>query len=156
MGAARLLWPGTLLALGVTALAAWGLGAAIALSPLAARWFVIAAVLDFLGYAVIVVGITHSFGVAVLNYLPAAVFLLVVFWRRGRVDRRVQPATVGLVVTLLASALQQARIAPHPLYFDHNALYHVIEAGALILVFRGARWLVRDAAPLPAADARSG
>ena len=26
----------------------------------------------------------------------------------------------------------------HPVHFDHNALYHVIEMGALVLVFRGA------------------
>src|SRR5262245_11361788 len=49
---ARLLWPGMLLAVGLMAVAGWGLGAAIALSPLAARWFLIAAGLDFLGYSV--------------------------------------------------------------------------------------------------------
>jgi hypothetical protein len=155
-GGARLLGPAILLAVGLMAVAAWGLGAAVALSPLAARWFLIAAVLDFLGYSVIVVGIQSSFGIAVLNYLPAAAFLLIVLWRRSHVDPRVQPAAVGVLLTVVAFGIQRAHIALHPLYFDGSALSHAVQALALFLVFRGARWLVREAAVLPAAAARSG
>jgi hypothetical protein len=49
------------------------------------------------------------------------------------------------VLTLVAAAVQQARIALHPTYFNHNALYHLLQAIALFLIFRAAIFL----APLP-------
>ena len=35
--------------------------------------------------------------------------------------------------------LQQLEIALHPVYFDHNAVYHVVQAAALVLLFLGFR-----------------
>jgi len=43
----------------------------------------------------------------------------------------------GLALSMLAALLQQARIAIHPVYFDHNALYHVVQAVALVLLYLG-------------------
>src|SRR6266700_3934420 len=43
----------------------------------------------------------------------------------------------GLALSMLAALLQQARIAIHPVYFDHNALYHVVQALALVLLYFG-------------------
>jgi hypothetical protein len=48
----------------------------------------------------------------------------------------------GLALTFVAAAVQQLRIAIHPVYFNHNALYHVIQAGALLLIFVAARFTV--------------
>ena len=45
----------------------------------------------------------------------------------------------GLALSMLAALLQQARIAIHPVYFDHNALYHVVQAAALVLLYFGFR-----------------
>ena len=47
----------------------------------------------------------------------------------------------GLVLTLIAAAIQQLRIGVHPQYLDHNALYHVVQAIALFLIFVAARVL---------------
>jgi len=88
-GPAMVLWLATLLAVGVTALSAWGVGAASHFAPVAARWIMLAAVLDFLAYAVIVVGIIPSFTVAVLNSLAAVLFLLAVL--RLAHQRRPEP-----------------------------------------------------------------
>ena len=43
------------------------------------------------------------------------------------------------LLSVLAALLQQARIAIHPVYFDHNALYHVVQAAALVLLYFGFR-----------------
>ncbi|MBI3454778.1 MAG: hypothetical protein HY002_03175 [Candidatus Rokubacteria bacterium] len=141
---ARVLWPLTLLASGATALAAWAIGARIQFAEAAARRIEIAAALEFSAYAAIVVLGDQAFAVAVLNYLPAALFLLVVFglaYRRTG-ERPILIGTLGLGATFVASAVQQAGVSLHPVYVNHNALYHLIEAGALFLLFQGARHFV--------------
>ncbi len=40
---------------------------------------------------------------------------------------------------LLAAAAQQAKIGINPRFFDHNALYHLLQAVALFMVFLAAR-----------------
>jgi hypothetical protein len=35
--------------------------------------------------------------------------------------------------------LQQARVAVHPVYFDYNAVYHVVQAIALVFLYFGWR-----------------
>ena len=36
-----------------------------------------------------------------------------------------------------AAGVQQGRVDVHPVYFDHDVLYHLIQAVALVLMFRG-------------------
>src|SRR2546422_827392 len=82
-----------------------------------------------------------------LFFVPAAVFLLVVLsvaYARAR-ERRILVAIAGLGLMFIAAAVQQARIALHPTYFNHNALYHLIQAVALWLFFLGSRRLHADA-----------
>ena len=138
----RVLWPATLLAIGVTTLAAWIVGARIQFSRGVARAISIAAVLQFVGYCVVVLFIVQTFRVAILNYLPANIFLLVVFFltyirvRKGAV----LIGLVGIVLTFVGAGVQQAGIVVHPVYFNHNALYHIIQAAALFMIFWSARW----------------
>ena len=145
---ALLLWPGALLAVGLTALTAWGLGATILLSPGAARWAVIAAACGFVAYA-FVIGARPTFAVAVGHYLPAAVFLLAVLLvaHRRRPEAPALVGAAGLALTLAAALLQQAGVGVHRVYFNHNALHHVLQGVALVLVFVGVRWLVQTTTP---------
>lgn len=141
---AVILWPATLLAIGMAPLAAWGIAATIQFRHPVARWFVIAAGAVFAGYAGTVLFVSQAFAVAVVNYLPAALFLALVFglaYRRTRA-RAVLLGLIGLALTFMASAVQQTGIALHPVYFNHNALYHVIQGAALFLIFWSARWFV--------------
>jgi hypothetical protein len=138
-----LVWKGTLVAIGASALAAWLAGAElIAAGP--ARWIKAGAVVLFVGYLVAVAR-SNAFLVAIVHYLPAVVFLLAVFaWRYVR-DREALYAwgLASLLLTLAAAGVQQARIGVHPVLFDHNALYHLIQAAALLLLFIAARGIVR-------------
>ena len=73
----RVVWKGTLVAIGGSALAAWFAGAElIAAAP--ARWIKAGAVVLFVGY-VVAVARSDAFLVAIVHYLPAVVFLLTVF-----------------------------------------------------------------------------
>jgi hypothetical protein len=62
-------------------------------------------------------------------------------YRRTR-NRPLALTITGLLLTFVAAGVQQAGIAVHPVYFNHNALYHVIQGVALFLIFVGARWIV--------------
>jgi hypothetical protein len=139
----RVLWPATLLALGVTSMAMWFVGATAALQEPRATWLRRAAIAALVAYASVVIFVDSRFLVAIAMYLPATVFLLVtlcVLYARQR-TRALAIGIAGLLLTFAAAAVQQLRIAVHPIYFNHNALYHVIQGVALAMIYVGARWL---------------
>jgi hypothetical protein len=139
------LWPATLLAIGVTAFAAWAIGATLLFSKRVARGVILGAAMQFLLYGAIVLCVSQDFRVAILGYLPAALFLLAAFGAtcRRRKERGLPAGAWGMALALIASVAQQLRIGIHPLYFNHNALYHVVQAAALFLVFLEGRRLIR-------------
>jgi hypothetical protein len=142
----RLLWPITLVAVGLTAMSAWMIGARLGLSGNIARFVRLFAALDFAVYSLLVLFVTRGFALVVINYLPAAVFLLIVFHRLY--GRRKTPDLLaglyGLLLTFVAAGVQAGGFTVHPVYLSHNALYHVIQAVALFLIFRAARSLAEE------------
>jgi hypothetical protein len=145
----RFVWSATLLAIGVAALAGWAIGARLMLSETAARYVLVAAGAAFVGYVLVVLLVSHSFIIAIINYLPAAAFLLVAFtitYVRRR-DHFLLAAIAGLALSFVAAAVQQSGVSLHPIYFNHNALYHLLQAFALLLIFLAARRLIRPIAP---------
>jgi hypothetical protein len=133
----RVLWPATMLAIGGVTFAAWLAGAAILLPRRSARVLAIAAVAQFIAYSGFVLAGAQDFTVAVMNYLPASFFLLValaVSYARRR-SGRVLVGLIGIVLTFVAAGVQQTGLAVHPVYFNHNALYHFIQGMALFLIF---------------------
>ena len=131
-----LLWRLTMFALGATSLACWAAGCLIGF-PRYRRQIIPIAFAGFAFYGAYVGTANRPFSIAILNYLPAILFLLLsLTFRRWR--HRTPGATFGIagvVITLAASGLQQGRIGLHPVYFDYNALYHALEAVALGLMF---------------------
>lgn len=133
------LWSATLIAIGVAAFAAWGLGARLVLRDGLARGLIGLTALVLTGYVGLVLAGYREFRVAVLHYVPATVFLLlaVLVAHRRRPGSGFRLAAAGLALSFIAAILQQLGIGLHPVWLDHNALYHVIEAGALVLLFAG-------------------
>ena len=134
-----ILWPATLLAIGVAAFAAWGLGARLVLRDGLARGLIGLTGLVFLTYAALVLAGYTEFRIAILHYLPATVFLLlaVVLAHQRRPGPGFRLAAAGLVLSFVAAVLQQLGVGVHPEWLDHNALYHVIEGVALVLLYAG-------------------
>jgi hypothetical protein len=131
---ARATWVATMLAIGVTALACWNLSAEV----LGKEWVPFRAVAlgAFVGYAALVIYGVREYRLVIINYLPAALFLLVasvIAWRRG--ESALRWTALGLVLTFAAAAIQIARIALPPI--NHNALYHLVQAVALLLIYVG-------------------
>ncbi len=138
-------WRSTILLIGVSALSAWVLGALIMLGNKGRERIRVLAVVNFVFYLVYVLFFNQSFAVAVVNYLLSAIFLLIGFGLTYKLllNRLALVALSGLILIFVAAGIQQLEIGIHAQYFDHNALYHVIQAFGLFLVFSGARFMVR-------------
>jgi hypothetical protein len=90
-------------------------------------------------FAAIALLVDASFGTIVRFYAPILVLFLIVAahqaWRRRSAGWALIAASFA--ISLLAAALQQARVAIHRELFDHNAVYHVLQGVALVLLYRG-------------------
>ena len=140
-----LLWNATLIAIGVVALSAWRIGCELIFNRRTGARVFFAASVAFAVYCLLVVFIQNTFLVAIIHYLPAVVFLFTAYllrYRRGRRGHFLM-GLIGLGLTFIAAGVQQAGIAVHPRYFDHNALYHSIQAVALLLIYLSARAILR-------------
>jgi hypothetical protein len=137
----RLAWTGTLLAIGMAACAAWIIGAQLCLSGMIAKQVMILAAFSFVFYAGVVLLVSQSFVVAIAYYLPAAAFLLVAFSAAYRRERSSGPLSgaIGVALTFVAAGIQQSGTGLPLLSLTYNALYHVVQAIALLLIFLGAR-----------------
>ena len=141
------LWSTTLIAIGASSLALTGAAAGLRFSTPTARAISAVAAAGFAVYALAVLLGARRFAYAILVYLPATAFMLVVLavaYRRER-ESRLAIGIAGLVLTFVAAAIQRAEVSLHPRYFNHNALYHVVQAVALWLFFASARWLIGQA-----------
>lgn len=144
------LWTATLLTLGATSLAAWMIGAHLLNLPGVRR----AAIVLLVIYVGVVLFVRQEFLVAIAMYLPATVFLLVAMVQvhRSTPERELAIGIWGLALTFVAAAVQQLKVGVHPVYFNHNALYHVIQFVALWMVFVAARRLASRPAGARAAS----
>ena len=142
----RMLWPTTLIAIGVTAASAWVLtGFSISKSMHNIKKWAIFAVIIFLFYSTVVLFYSQRFSVVIFNYVPPMVALLVVSVREFT-RTRTNPfflVTGGILVTLVAACIQQAGLGLHPDYFNHNSTYHLVQAIGLFILFKGSIGLTR-------------
>jgi len=141
----RILWPLSMLAIGVTSLAGARIAALLHFHPIVALRISQTAAVLFVVYCVVVLFVTDNFLVAIAAYLPVTLLLGWVFLQAHR--RTGRPPFLygfaGICVVLVAAAAQQARIGIHPRYFNHNALYHVLQALGFFLIFVTARDVCR-------------
>lgn len=142
-------WATVLLAIGAVALAAWAIGAHLLWPDAMARRITRAAILCGVLYAAVILAGYRLFVMAIAFYLPATLLLLtaLVVHSRRIPAAHLRAGVIGMLLTLVAALVQQAGIALHPVYFDHNALYHLIQAVALLLVYLAARGLLRSGTP---------
>jgi hypothetical protein len=137
----RILWPATILAILVTSLAAWNIGAVLQLDGRKVALVRRLAIAQLVLFSLVVLFVSSKFYVGVIAYLPSTLFLLfgLLTTHRRRPDRAIRWGVTGLALTLVAASVQQLRVAIHPVYFNHNALYHVIQGAALGMIFVAAR-----------------
>jgi hypothetical protein len=127
--------------MGITALAGVHIGTALQFNRSVAIYINRAAIAVFAAYVLVVVFVRSDFLIAILDYLPSLIFIGVAFLLAHRRHNKSQflIGFLGVCTMLLAAAAQQAKIGVNPRFFDHNALYHVLQAIALFMVFLAAR-----------------
>jgi hypothetical protein len=146
-----LLWSLTLLAIGATSLAAWSAGMFLVFPPAPHPALIIAGLAGFVAFAGRLLLGPGTFMLALVAYLPASVALLwgmIAAFRRGH-GAALSWGVAGCALVYVAALVQYFRIAPHPVYFNHNALYHVIQGISFWMIFVGCRAAL--ASTLPAA-----
>ena len=139
-----ILWTSTLLSILVTSFSTWSIAAILQLEPAASRWVQRFALAQILVLTVVVLFVSRTFLVAIVAYLPATVFFFIALFLayRQRRDRALAWGIAGLALTFLGAAVQQLKVAVHPVYLDHNTLYHVIQFAALWMIYHCARWII--------------
>jgi hypothetical protein len=126
-------WLAILVASGLAALACWAIGGRLLFDEKGARGAFSIGLLLFALYLLAVLFLFRDFRVVVAHSAAASLFLLMAFLRR-----RLLWDAAGAGLMLAAGAVQQSGFDLHPVYFTHNALYHVVVGVALFLIFRGA------------------
>lgn len=137
----QLLWPMTLLAIGLTATSAWILTGYLFFGGRKLKPWLIFAVLVYVLYCAVVLFYSQRFLVVIVNYLPAMVALLVASIFGYLKTRRDFYFWVGLgiAISFFAAFIQQGKISLHPVYFNHNATFHLVQAVGLCFLYVGAR-----------------
>ncbi len=140
----RALWRMSLTSIGVASLASWWLAARIALADTQSADVGRAATLAHVPYFALVLGSDQPYGVVVVWYLPAALAVggaLATPLGSRRYRRSARIGLIALGVTLLAAWTQVRRIGLGR-HFDHNAVYHSLQAVGVALFFRATRGLM--------------
>lgn len=108
------------------------------LPPAARRWIV---AVYGAGSAGLVLFVDESFATVVRFYGPALALALVAAVQQAVRTRSAGWAflVLGFTVSAGAALLQQAGVGIHPRYFNHNAVYHVLQGIALVLLYGGFR-----------------
>ncbi len=104
-----------------------------------ARLLVVAPYCISFAYAVLFVD--ESYGTIVRFYAPTLILFLIAAVREAlRQDAQAWwLLAAAFALSIAAALLQQLQVALHPVYFDHNALYHVLQGIALVLLYLGFR-----------------
>jgi hypothetical protein len=108
-------------------------------ASMSARAIALAAAL-FVGYGLWVVS-NPLFLWAIVAYAAAFVVLIALRLRAGPLDAGGRLLVAGVGVSIVAAVIQQSGWSLHR-YFNHNDLYHVVQAVAIWLLYRAA--MTRD------------
>jgi hypothetical protein len=134
------LWIATMLLLGLAASLTWavflllcGVRSARRILPPVAALFVL--------YACVVLFVDHRYRTNAIFAAPPVLGLLALMITRARRDGSANAALAagGILLMLLAGALQQLHVGLHPVWFNHNALYHLLEGIAMAILFLALR-----------------
>ena len=137
-------WITTMLIIGVAASLAWVFFFLLLGRARGLRGVVVAVTAGFLVYAYVVVRIDYSFRVSAIASAAPVLALLGLMLVRAVRDghRNATIASAAIVLMLAAAVLQQLHVGLHPVWFNHNALYHLLEGigfAGLFVALRAAR-----------------
>ena len=127
-------WFSTLLSIGAASWIIWILAGTLAY-PKFVKIFKILGFLQFLSLSILIFFFTQAFWTVIVHYLPATIFLLLAFFKKYINGEKIFLWGIfSVILSILAAFFQYIEIGIHPTYFNHNAVYHVIQFIAFILL----------------------
>jgi hypothetical protein len=134
----RILWPLTMICIGVTSLSGAQIGKNLLGSQINSKLIDLFTYGAFLFYCAVVLFINSRFFIAILGYLPAICFLGWALMNRylHTQEKTFFLGVAGLGIILFASVIQQLNILDAS---QRNVIYHVLQAVGLFMVFNTAR-----------------
>lgn len=135
-------WTMTMIAIGGIGWSAWNLGASL----LAIRWQLPALVASsgaLAAYSVVVLFFSQRYLIAIGHYLLGVTFLLgALAWMLRSKVPGAHTAFIGVLLSVLAPAPHILDYSPAPELLSPNAVYHLLQAFALVLIYSGIRTLL--------------
>jgi hypothetical protein len=141
----RILWFITMAAIGIASFSAWLAAIKLKFADKTAKVLTNIGLAGIILYFIIITFISQAFLIGIIVYVPALIFLLFVLFSIYQTSqhRNVKLGIYGIVLTFISSFIQQAQVGLHPIYFNHNALYHLIQFIALLLLFLAVSWILK-------------
>lgn len=136
-GTAHALWKATVVSMGVASACLLAAVANAGTTGALQRGLIAVAVVKLVVYVWWMMS-HDDFIYVIYDYAAALAALVLVAWlsRTGGMAAAAAWLTAGVAVSAVAAAIQALRLAPHP-HFNHNDLFHVVQMGALYLLYRG-------------------
>lgn len=143
-----LIWRTTLICVGLTGLAALMIASFLLFRPSTIERVRIVGLLVFAIYCGIVLFEWQRFAVALAFYVPPTLLLFVAFLVRWRKEPNsfASDGLVAMALTFVAAGIQHFGVELDPVYLNHNVIYHIVQAAAVVFLYRaGRRWLTESA-----------
>ena len=131
------IWTATLISIGFASLFLLSSAIITTFKKPLRDWLIAATALKFILFAVWIV--SHSeFKYVIYDYVPAMIGVLTVqvYGKYSRGDKSAVWIISGILVSFGAAAVQQSGFTLHE-HFNHNDLYHVIQMGAIYMLYKG-------------------
>jgi len=144
----EVIWTATLISIGFASLFLLSSAIITTFKKPLRDWLIAATALKFILFAVWIV--SHSeFKYVIYDYVPAMIGVLIVqvYGKYSRGDKSAAWIISGILVSFGAAAIQQSGFTLHE-HFNHNDLYHVIQMGAIYMLYKGGI-LLSDAGNTP-------
>lgn len=138
-------WMATGVAIGLTTAVLWAIDARLLGEGRLARGLRALILPYLIVFLAVLFFVSHGFPTIIAFYAPAIVLLAllaVLGYRRER-SRPWRDLLLGTGLSFVAAAVQVAKLGLHPVYFNFNALYHLIQGIALLFLFLALRGLMR-------------
>lgn len=139
-----LVWNSTLITLGAVGVAAYMIASILMVGEDRSKRFGFFIIAAYIVYCLFIILINNEFMIAIAFYLPASACMLLALLRVffTNQQRFIFLGVSGMVLTFIAAIIQQLGISIYPVWLDHNVIYHLLMAIAIMLLFYTARGFI--------------
>ncbi|MSU55928.1 MAG: hypothetical protein EXS51_01270 [Candidatus Taylorbacteria bacterium] len=139
-------WMFVVTSIGITACFVWCINALILKGVKFFKTILPFVVLYMVAFIYVIFFINYQFKTIILFYAPPMIVLALVSLVKFLRDHNLAWIGVftGVILSFVAATIQYLQIGIHPVYFNFNAVYHVIQGISLAIIFLSFRSVLRE------------